>query len=291
MQETRYYKIADHIISITGNLFPLINNIRGFDFFSSCCQSSILDVYICPDSPDYFDGYLLYSMDTDQLSIWFINQEYGYGILLKDKESSLPLLSIRYDIENKFCYINGQPKVDIIRLALWLVYGLSVIKSHTVAIHASSVIYKNKAILFLGESGTGKSTHSRLWLDNIPGAILLNDDSPILQIKGNKVLATGSPWSGKKPHFSPEIKEVAAIIRLCQNSENVIKKLDTHQAIGAIYPSLPPFIVHNISYEKFIYNILSNVLSKVPVYSLKCLPDSQAALLAYQTLFPDGDNR
>lgn len=290
MEETRYYKIANHIISITGDLFPLIEDIGGFDVFSTYSQSTILDVYISTNTPEHFDGYCFYFMYTEWLSIQFTNQECGYGILLKDKESSRPLLSIRYDIENRLCYINGQLDVDILRLALWLVYGLSAIETHTVAIHASAVIHKDKAVLFLGESGTGKSTQSRLWLDNIERTIPLNDDSPILQIEGNKVLAAGSPWSGKKPYFSTEVKEIAAIIRLSQHNENVIEKLNIHQAIGAIYPSFPSCIVNDVRSEKFIYSILSNILSKVPVYSLKCLPDSQAAFLAFQTLFSNGKN-
>jgi hypothetical protein len=60
--------------------------------------------------------------------------------------------------------------------------GFAGIPEWTAAIHASVIIHENQAVLFLGESGTGKSTHTRLWLENIPGTRLLNDDSPILRL-------------------------------------------------------------------------------------------------------------
>lgn len=60
-------------------------------------------------------------------------------------------------------------------------YGLMTVRKDTVALHGSCIVYKGKAVLFLGESGTGKSTHTRLWRENIAGSKLLNDDSPIVR--------------------------------------------------------------------------------------------------------------
>jgi serine kinase of HPr protein (carbohydrate metabolism regulator) len=57
------------------------------------------------------------------------------------------------------------------------------IPRQTVAVHASVVIYANRAVLVLGESGTGKSTHTKLWLRHILGSRLLNDDSPVIRIE------------------------------------------------------------------------------------------------------------
>lgn len=288
MKETRYYHIADQVISITGELSPLIERIGGLDVFETSAQPSALNVYIYQALPQKFEGNCFYTMDTEQLSIQFKSQQSDYGILMNDKRTSVTLLSIKYDIENKCCYIHGLPDVTMTRLALWLVFGWSVIEKQTIAIHASSIVYKDKAVLFLGESGVGKSTHSRLWLENIKGVTLLNDDSPILQVKKGITLAYGSPWSGKTPCFCPIVKEVAAIIRLSQFQDNVIQPLNVHEAIGALYPSFPPCIMQNIYFEKFVYHILSGVLSHVPVYSLKCQPNAGAALLAFHSVFGAG---
>ena len=59
---------------------------------------------------------------------------------------------------------------------------VSVLKMKTVAIHTSTIVYKGKAMLALGESGTGKSTHTRLICEHHKEAQLLNDDSPIVRI-------------------------------------------------------------------------------------------------------------
>ena len=286
MEETRYYKIADHIISVTGTLSPIMERIGGFDVFeTNKSLTTVLNVYFQQTKPEEFQGTCFYTMETDQLSIQFMHRRYGYGILMKDKVSTVSLLSIRYETENNTCLIKGYSNESILRLALWLVFGWSVIDKKTIAVHASTVVYQNKAILFLGESGVGKSTHTQLWINNLPGAFLLNDDSPILKIANNRVSAFGSPWSGKTPCFRQMDKEVAAIIRLSQHSENVINKLSIHESIAALYPSFPPCIGANSFFEKFVYDFLSDVLSQLPIYKLKCLPNNQAALLAYHTVF------
>ena len=53
---------------------------------------------------------------------------------------------------------------------------------HTILMHASSVVCRNAGCAFIGASGVGKSTHSRLWLEHIPGTRLLNDDPAVLQV-------------------------------------------------------------------------------------------------------------
>lgn len=60
-------------------------------------------------------------------------------------------------------------------------FNIAAVARQAVAIHSSVISLNDGAVLFLGESGTGKSTHTRLWREHIPGAELLNDDSPIVR--------------------------------------------------------------------------------------------------------------
>ena len=120
-------------------------------------------------------------------------------------------------------------------------------------------------MLFLGESGTGKSTHTRLWRENIAGAVLLNDDSPFIGFVDGRGTAFGAPWSGKTPCYKQEHYPIAAIVRLSQAPHNAIRPLRSVHAIGA----LP----------------VSKIISQVPVYHLECLPDAAAARLSYDTVF------
>ena len=143
----------------------------------------------------------------------------------------------------------------------------------TVAIHTSTICYQGKAVFFLGESGTGKSTHTRLWRENIEGAVLLNDDSPILRIIDGKPWVYGSPWSGKTPCYKNESYPLAACVRLSQATFNKIERLNIAQGYGALHPSCPPCFAYDDALYDSISGTLSNLLSNVPVYHLSCLPD------------------
>ena len=70
----------------------------------------------------------------------------------------------------------------LFRFGLWSMFNIAAVARQAVAIHSSVISLNGGAVLFLGESGTGKSTHTRLWREHIPGAELLNDDSPIVRI-------------------------------------------------------------------------------------------------------------
>ena len=74
--------------------------------------------------------------------------------------------------------------VSMLRIA----FSQAALKYGCISIHSSAVVLGGRAFLFLGSSGTGKSTHSALWLKNFPGARLLNDDNPALRLEDGKVM-------------------------------------------------------------------------------------------------------
>ena len=185
--------------------------------------------------------------------------------------------------------VNGDGTISLYYFAIWIGLGLMVAPYNTVAIHSSCIVYHNKAVLFLGESGTGKSTHTRLWQENIDGTFLLTDDSPFLRVEEGKVWAYGSPWSGKTPCYKQERYELAGCVRLSQAPYNRIQKLPVLQAYGAIHPSCPPAFAYDDTLYNHISNFINNLLSSVPLYHLECLPDRDAALLSFNTIF-DNDN-
>ena len=144
------------------------------------------------------------------------------------------------------------------------------------------------AVMFLGESGTGKSTHTRLWRENIDGAFLLNDDSPLIRCTDGIPTAYGSAWSGKTPCYINRSYPIRAIVRLSQAPHNRIRRLGTIQALGALLPSCPPAFAYDGRLQDNICDTLSAVLAKTEVYHLECLPDADAARLVCSTLF--GEN-
>ena len=88
----------------------------------------------------------------------------------------------------------------------------------------------------------GKSTHTRLWQEHIPGARLLNDDSPIIRMYQGQATAFGSPWSGKTPCYRNISRPIAGIVRLSQAPANEITRLSILRGRRIAAPVLPPGI-------------------------------------------------
>lgn len=160
---------------------------------------------------------------------------------------------------------------------LMMLYAFNAARHHTLLMHASVIAYQGKGYLFLGKSGTGKSTHTGLWLKHIPGCYLLNDDNPVVHVDAadKAVTVYGSPWSGKTPCYRNESMLVGAFVRLEQAPENEIKRNSAVHAFAALLPSCSC-----LKQDKEIYNgIVSTVTEAATlaeVFHLRCLPDKAA---------------
>ncbi|MDO4757656.1 MAG: hypothetical protein Q4A18_00150 [Rikenellaceae bacterium] len=182
---------------------------------------------------------------------------------------------------------NYRPDGDrsLFRFGLWMAFNLRAARHGALAIHSSVLVHDGGAVLCLGESGTGKSTHTRLWREHIAGTELLNDDSPIIRITEGEARVYGSPWSGKTPCYRNLSYPIRGIIRLSQGPANVIRALTTLGAYGALQPSMPPSFLHDTELFEYENRLLSELLRRVKVYHLSCLPNAEAAELARNTLY------
>ena len=178
-----------------------------------------------------------------------------------------------------------------LRLALWISYGMTAARYGRMPIHASAVVNDGRAVLCLGESGTGKSTHTRLWLKNIESTHLLNDDSPIVSVEevaaGGCARAYGSPWSGKTACFRQESHPVASLLRLMQRQENSIRRVSKLEAFCALQPSCPPAMGHDERLLDMVTGFVGKVISTTPVYIMGCLPNDEAALMSHKAIMVD----
>lgn len=148
----------------------------------------------------------------------------------------------------------------------------------------SSVVAKNgEAVMFLGASGTGKSTHSRLWLENIPGAELVNDDNPILRLEDGRAYVYGTPWSGKTPCYRNVRFPVKAIVRLTQGPENRISRVSGLHAYASLMGA-----ASTVRWERRVMEAVITTASKiaevVPFFDLQCLPDADAARTCHDAI-------
>ena len=167
-----------------------------------------------------------------------------------------------------------------------MIFGQASLLHQTIMIHASVANHNGKGVAFLGKSGTGKSTHSRLWLKHIPNTVLLNDDNPAIRISDKGVLIYGTPWSGKTPCYKNEQLPLQGFVRLQQAPMNEFEWQTGLKGFIAVLPSCT-----SIRWNKELFSnmntILEKIIAQVPVGYLKCLPDAAAAELCHSALFPN----
>ena len=168
--------------------------------------------------------------------------------------------------------------------AAMLVYAFATVGHKTLLFHSSVTVRDGLAYMFLGHSGTGKSTHSQQWKAAFPEVELLNDDNPAVRIMDDRTVRVyGTPWSGKTPCYKASSAPVAALVQLAQAPENSITRLRMSQAY--------PFILASVSGLKVlpkmmdqIYESIALLLELCPVYKLECLPNPDAARVCYEEI-------
>ena len=138
--------------------------------------------------------------------------------------------------------------------------------------------------MFLGPSGTGKSTHAGLWLKHIEGSALVNDDNPVVRIGGDgSIFVYGSPWSGKTPCYRNVCHPLGAVVVLSQAAYNKAQRLRGIYAYAALMGS-----ISGKRWDKRIadgrHRTENMVASNVPIWQLECLPDEAAARLCNGTI-------
>lgn len=275
------YKVAGYKFSICGDsLCNAVELISGFKPFETVEQDVLFTLREGTDAPAILN--VQYEFTYEDVIGKFGRSDNGYLLVLQPAEEDA--LYLWSNDEKTDLQITGNLSVRLLRFALWVGFGLKILPLGAVAIHSSCIVYQNKAVLFLGESGTGKSTHTRLWREHIQGSFLLNDDSPIIKVVDGKIWAYGSPWSGKTPCYKQEYYPLAACVRLSQAPHNSIKKLSVLQAYGSIHPSCPPEFAYDSKLYDHISSFIDKLISNVPFYHLACLPNQDAALLSHKTV-------
>ncbi|MDO5665002.1 MAG: hypothetical protein Q4G63_07075 [Bacteroidia bacterium] len=167
---------------------------------------------------------------------------------------------------------------------LIVAFGMASAPMKTVKVHASVIEKDGKALLFLGKSGTGKSTHSRLWQQFVPGCALLNDDEPVVRLCDNGTVSVfGTPWSGKTPCYKNQQAEVAAFVHLYQHPENILTPVKGLAAFTSLLQSTS-VMRSNSRNKEWVTDTLSDILQRTPVYRLDCRPDEGAVRLTEQLI-------
>ena len=104
------------------------------------------------------------------------------------------------------------------------IFNRSIIRHRAMLVHSSALICGGKAYLFSADSGVGKSTHTRLWLDAFGDEVhIMNDDKPVLRIYDDRILACGTPFDGGSGIALNETYPLGAIIFIERGEENSVR--------------------------------------------------------------------
>lgn len=153
-----------------------------------------------------------------------------------------------------------------------------------VLIHSSVVAMDDgMAYAFAAPSGTGKTTHTRLWLEQFGSrAQVINGDKPVYRFVDQTLYACGTPWQGKERMGNNLICPVQAICFLEQSPNNEIRPLKGEEVSSRIFRQiLMP--KDREEFERF-WPLLERLVTSVDFYLLKCNREPEAAQLAYQTM-------
>ena len=151
----------------------------------------------------------------------------------------------------------------------------------TLLFHGSVVAVDGVGYLFTAKSGTGKSTHTRLWREVFGDrAVMVNDDKPFLKITENGVYACGSPWNGKHGLGTNITVPLKAICILDRGEENEIHPITPQEALLMLFqqsnrPQDPQKMPQYLT-------LLDKLAAQTSFYHLHCNMNPEAAITAHR---------
>jgi hypothetical protein len=210
----------------------------------------------------------------------------GYQYIIRDLNgSNCCLLICNDDFSNCQCALNGNWCMRTFGLnnALMLVFAFAGAAKGALLVHASTIMKGDYGYPFIAESGTGKSTHTSLWLRFIDDCSLMNDDNPVIRIEDGTPYIYGSPWSGKTPCYRNVRALLGAVTRIERAPKNSIERLPVVKAFASVLPSCSTMMWDKSIYDH-VCNAVTRIIETTPVYTLHCLPDAEAAQICHQTI-------
>lgn len=160
--------------------------------------------------------------------------------------------------------------------SLMLMFAFATAPFDTLEIHSSTVVHEGRGYAFMAPSGTGKSTHSSLWMKHLPGTWLLNDDNPVLRVVDGVVRIFGTPWSGKTPCYKNASVPLGAMVQLAQAPRNTIRRINELEAYCLLLSSSSGLKAMEPMATQ-MHRSMEKIVLAVRAFHLDCLPDEEAA--------------
>ena len=169
-------------------------------------------------------------------------------------------------------------------LAVYRKIADAMLERSILLFHGSAIAVGNRAVLFTAKSGTGKSTHTRLWREMLAdGCVMVNDDKPLLRIGVDHTEVCGTPWNGKHHLGVNCIVPLEAICVLERGERNEIMPLE----LKDVLPMLMQQSYRPEDRRKMlqVLQLLEKMAANVRFYRLRCNMDPEAAAVSYGAIF------
>lgn len=281
LMETIYYKVGECVFAVSAeeNLTPLMTNYEPF---------------VCDDSEPLFTlnvgggsgvDYVEETRQKDgdnEIVCGMVDDRPVFEFKVKSKTSGFLICDSDYHCAR--LVLTDNAKKHALDNSLMILYALATANEGVALFHSAVVSKAGKAYMFLGRSGTGKSTHAKLWLRYVEGTELMNDDNPVVRVDGcGEVTVYGSPWSGKTPCYRNVSASLGGIVLLSQAPYSKIRRLEGVSAYAAVVPSISGKR-WDVRVADGLHNTENALAMRVPVWYFECLPDEAAARLCYETV-------
>ena len=285
----RYYKVAEHIFGIDAaeKYVAQLTNYAPF-MLDEIEQTHVFIIHVHEAPLPSTDGWQhIYTDRSDEdmprIEMYQRDGEWMFRTSMWRDTEIVSAMLCSADWKEVNVYMKTDNARFAIDNAAMLVYAFATAGMQTLLFHSSVTVLDGKGYMFLGHSGTGKSTHSKQWKEAFPACELLNDDNPAVRIWPDGIVRVyGSPWSGKTPCYKNDSAPVQALVQLAQAPENKITRLKMTQAYPYILASVSGLKVMPEMMDR-IFDSIARLLEISPVYRLECLPNPDAARLCAQT--------
>ena len=149
-------------------------------------------------------------------------------------------------------------------------------------LHCSVIEYEGNAYAFLGKSGTGKSTHTKLWMKHLDGVSIVNGDKPILAYADGVFTAYGTPWMGKEGWGTNTQAPIKALCFLEQAKVNAIRKLPLAEITSRLFMQI--LIPQEEQNAVLTLELADKLVREVPAYLLQCDISKEAVQTSFEAM-------
>lgn len=168
-------------------------------------------------------------------------------------------------------------------LAVYRKIAEKLLTYDTLLFHGSAIAVDGDAYLFTAKSGTGKSTHTRLWRELFEKrAVMINDDKPLLRISDTGVVVYGTPWDGKHRLSNNIAVPLRGVCILARSEINQIASTSK----SAAFPMLlqQSYRPESVEAMKKVLELVNTLGNRVKLYKLGCNMEITAAQMAYDVM-------